>query len=138
MYINLRSLAAAAAFACVVWVIFLESSSFLHFVNCGEVDWCFKNNQKEWLQAFFRNMLTQFLRHQGKEDLTPRVAALREHNESMSSQGTGMLRVAKTTPSRLRALFTSSKVANAATLPVTKKEEVFTFLTMLDLKCQGL
>ncbi|XP_052123724.1 early endosome antigen 1-like isoform X2 [Frankliniella occidentalis] len=63
---------------------------------------------------------------QGKEDLTPRVAALREHNESMSSQGTGMLRVAKTTPSRLRALFTSSKVANAATLPVTKKEEIST------------
>ncbi|KAK3927397.1 Leucine zipper protein 2 [Frankliniella fusca] len=60
---------------------------------------------------------------QGKEDLTPRVSALREHNESISSQGVGMLRVAKTTPSRLRALFTSSKVANAATLPATKKEE---------------
>ncbi|XP_034235826.1 putative leucine-rich repeat-containing protein DDB_G0290503 isoform X2 [Thrips palmi] len=59
----------------------------------------------------------------GKEDLTPRVAALREHNESLSSQGTGMLRVAKTTPSRLRALFTSSKVANAATLPATKRDE---------------
>lgn len=60
----------------------------------------------------------------GKDDASPlhRVAALREHNESLSSQGSGMLRVAKTTPSRLRALFTSSKVANAATLPVTKRD----------------
>ncbi|KAJ1523844.1 hypothetical protein ONE63_010401 [Megalurothrips usitatus] len=60
---------------------------------------------------------------QGKEDVTPRVAALREHNESVTSQGTGILRAGKTTPSRLRALFTSSKVANAATLPVLKKDE---------------
>lgn len=59
---------------------------------------------------------------QGKEDLTPRVAALREHNESQSS-GVGMLRAGKTTPSRLRALFTSSKVANA-TLPGSKKDDV--------------
>lgn len=63
-----------------------------------------------------------FFVSQGKEDLTPRVA-LREHNESQVSQGTGMLRVAKTTPSRLKALFTSSKVANAATIP-TRKDEV--------------
>lgn len=70
---------------------------------------------------------------QGKEDLTPRVATLRDHNESISSQGTGMLRVAKTTPSRLKALFTSSKVANVATLPVPKKEEVRVALAISSL-----
>lgn len=75
------------------------------------------------------------LSYQGKEDLTPRVAALREHNESLSSQGTGMLRVAKTTPSRLRALFTSSKVANAATLPVNRKDEVVEQLVSSNILC---
>ena len=41
-----------------------------------------------------------------------------------------MLRAKASTPSRLRALFTSSKVANAATLP-TKKDEVLSDISSL-------